>query len=115
LDYTLPVGSGIGVTLEYFRYHAGNEFFINGTTLAMMGSMFTYPLNITDNLSAMLFYNPEQNQLYNYVSWSRMLDSWSFYAIGYWNPVSVQMLNFQTNEPNLFSGKGIQLMVSYNF
>lgn len=115
MDYTLPVGSGVGVTLEYFRYHAGNEFFVNGTALSMLGSMFSYPLSITDNLSAMLFYNPEQNQLYNYVSWSRMLDSWSFYTIGYWNPTSAQMLNFQTNERNLFSGKGIQLMVSYNF
>ncbi len=109
LDYTLPIGSGLGATVEYLRYHAGNEFFRNGNTVSLLGTMLNYPLSITDNVSAMLFYLSAQNQLYNYVSWSKMLDKWSFYAIGFWNPVNAQLLTIQTGSKNLFSGKGCKL------
>jgi hypothetical protein len=115
VDYTFPVGSGLGATVEYLRFHAGNRFFVEGTTLNLLGSMFTYPLSIMDNISLMLFYVPGQNMLFNYASWSRTYDKWSIYAIGFLNPANAQMITFQTNSKNLFSGKGIQLMVSYNF
>ena len=63
----------------------------------------------------MFFYVPAQNMLFNYASWSRTYDRWSIFAIGFWNPANSQLLSFQANSKNLFSGKGIQLMVSYNF
>ena len=115
IDYTLPLGNGLGLTVEYLRYHAGNQFFINGNSLNLIGSMFSYPLSIMDNLSLMLFYVPGQNMLFNYASWSRTYDKWSIYAIGFWNPVNAEMLSFQSNSKNLFSGKGMQVKVSYNF
>ncbi|MBV5343661.1 hypothetical protein JZU68_08695, partial [bacterium] len=108
-------GNGVGVTLEYLRYHAGNEFFVNGNTANLVGAMLSYPLSIMDNLSAMLFYLPEQNALFNYVTWSRNYDKWSIYAIGFWNPTNAQMLTIQSGNSNLFAGKGLQVMVSYNF
>jgi len=115
IDYTLPLGNGLGLTVEYLRYHAGNQFFINGNSLNLVGSMISYPLSIMDNLSLMLFYVPGQNMLFNYASWSRTYDKWSIYTIGFWNPVNAEMLSFQSNSKNLFSGKGMQVMVSYNF
>lgn len=114
-DYTFPIGNGVGVTIEYLRYHAGNEFFVNGTAVDLIGSMLSYPLSIMDNLSAMLFYIPHQNSLFNYVSWGRTYDKWNIYAIAFWNPVNSQMLSIQASNKNLFSGKGVQLMVSFNF
>lgn len=114
-DYTFPVGNGLGITIEYFRYHLGRQFLTGGTALNLIGSMFTYPVSILDNLSAMVFYIPKQNQAYNYLSWSRTYDNWSLYAIGYWNPDNAQMISFQSQSRNLFAGKGIQLMVNYNF
>jgi len=115
IDYTLPVGNGLGVTFEYLRYHAGDNFFTKGNTANLIGSMFSYPVTMMDNLSAMFFYIPNQSALYNYVTWNRNYDKWSIYAIGYWNPVNTQMLLFQTSNTNLFAGKGVQVMVSYNF
>lgn len=114
-DYTLPLGNGLGVTLEYFRYHAGNQFLNSGTSINLIGSMFTYPVSVLDNLSAMVFYLPEQKLWYNYLSWSRLYDNWSLYAIGYWNPTNYQLLSSQSQGRNLFAGKGMQLMVDYNF
>jgi len=114
-DYTLPVANGIGVTLEYFRYHAGQQFLTGGNTMNLIGSIFTYPVSILDNVSAMVFYVSGSDLLYNYISWSRTYDNWSLYAIGFWNPVNNQLLSLSTQGRNLFAGKGIQLMANYNF
>lgn len=114
MDYTLPVGSGLGITVEYLRYHAGNKFFVEGNSVNLIGTMFNYPLSILDNVSAMIFYVPGANLMYNYVSWSRMYDNWSLYAIGFWNPTTPLSIS-PTQGSNLFAGKGVQLMVNYNF
>ncbi|HAH23839.1 MAG TPA: hypothetical protein DCL77_08790 [Prolixibacteraceae bacterium] len=114
-DYTFGIGNGLGVTVEYFRYHAGDQFLLKGTTLNLVGSLFTYPVSILDNLSAMVFYVPGPDLVYNYLSWSRTYDNWSLYAIGYWNPSHFQLITAQSQAKNLFAGRGIKLMVNYNF
>jgi hypothetical protein len=114
-DYTFPIGNGVGATLEYFRYHVGNQILSKGTTLNLIGSIFTYPVSILDNISAMAFFLPVKNLWYNYFSWSRTYDNWSFYAFGYLNPTNYQLLTIQSQSKNLFAGKGVQLMVNYNF
>lgn len=117
MDYTFPVGNGVGMTLEYFRYHIGNEFIKNGLNLNLLGGMFTYPVSILDNLTAMCFYvtNHDMNLWFNYINWARTYDKWSFYLMGYWNPEISLALGGQIGSKNLFMGKGIQLMASYNF
>ncbi len=115
VDYTFPLGNGLGVTLEYLRYHAGDEFVVSGNSMHLVGSMLNYPLSLTDNVSLLFFYVPGQNSLFNYASWTRTYDNWSIYAIGFWNPTNASMLSFQANSKNIFAGKGMQLMLSYNF
>lgn len=115
VDYTFPLGNGLGVTAEYLFFQVGNRFLTDGLKMHLVGTMFTYPTSISDNLAAMLFYLPGKNLLFNYASWSRTYDNWSIYLIGFLNPHDVQMLNFGQNSRNLFAGKGMQAMVSYNF
>ena len=114
-DYTFGVGNGLGATVEYFRYHTGDQFLVKGTTLNLVGTLFTYPVSILDNLSAMVFYLPGRNLVYNYLNWTRTYDNWTFYAIGYWNPVNFQLITSPSQGNNLFAGRGVQLMVNYNF
>jgi len=113
-DYTFGVGSGLGMTLEYFRYHSGDRFLVDGMAVNVIGSMFTYPVSVLDNVSAMVFYIPGNNLVFNYVNWTRTYDNWTLYAIGYWNP-STPLTISQSQGKNLFTGKGLQLMVNYNF
>ena len=113
-DYTFGLGSGLGVTLEYFRYHTGDQFLVKGNSIDVIGSLFTYPVNILDNVSAMVFYIPGNNLVYNYVNWARTYDNWKLYAIGYWNPTTPLSIS-PSQGKNLFTGKGIQIMVNYNF
>lgn len=114
-DYTVPIGSGLGVTLEYFRYHVGTKIWKEGKTANILGTMFTYPLSILDNLSAMIFYVKEADAWFNYVSYKRTYDNWDVYLMGFWNPKINLPLGGNIGGKNLFSGKGLQVMVSYNF
>lgn len=114
-DYTIPLGSGLGVTAEYFRYHAGTKIWKEGTAFNVIGSMFTYPISLIDNVSAMVFYINEAKGWFNYVSYKRTYDNWDIYLIGFFNPDINLPIGGNMGGKNLFSGKGLQLMVSYNF
>ncbi|VBB45738.1 conserved exported hypothetical protein [uncultured Paludibacter sp.] len=114
-DYTIPVGSGLGVTFEYFRYHIGTKIWKEGEAFNLLGSMFTYPVSLIDNASAMFFYVNEAKGWFNYLSYKRTYDNWDIYLIGFWNPEINLPLGGNMSGKNLFSGKGLQLMVNYNF
>ncbi|MDD2284351.1 MAG: hypothetical protein PHQ11_03000 [Paludibacter sp.] len=118
-DYTLPIGNGLGVTLEYFRYHTGNKLFSGGASAQLLGSMLTYPVSLLDNLSGMVFYLPAgdgaDSMWLNYLTWSRSYDNVSLYLMAYWNPVHYNLPVLQTQGRNLFAGKGVQVMVSLYF
>ncbi|MDD3321019.1 MAG: hypothetical protein PHS59_06200 [Paludibacter sp.] len=114
-DYTFGIGNGLGMTVEYFRYHAGDEFLLKGMAVDVLGTMLTYPISLIDNLSGMFFYLPGQTKLMNYLSWSRTYDNFNIYGIAYWNPDNVNLVSAQSQSRNMFAGKGLQLMLSYNF
>lgn len=115
VDYTFQVGNGLGVTAEYLFFQVGNRFLTDGVKMHLTGAMLTYPLSITDNISAILFAVPGEKLFFNYVSWNKTLDNWSFYLMAYINPQVSGFLNLSMSDKNLFAGKGIQLMCSYNF
>lgn len=114
-DYTLSFGNGLGASLEYFRYHTGNKFITEGISVDVLGAMFNYPISLNDQISAMMFVLPENARVFNYISWNRTIENIVLYAIAYWNPEDANLLNFQSNSRNLYSGKGIQCMLSYHF
>jgi hypothetical protein len=117
MDFTINIGNGLGGTLEYFRYHAGDKFLVDGSTAHVLGTMLNYPITLADNISAMIFCIPAKNNTLwlNYLSWSRSYDDWTLYGIAFWNPEVYNLPSLQTASRNLFAGKGLQLMVTYNF
>ena len=114
-DYTFPIKNGLGATVEYFRYHAGNQFLISGNAFNALGAMLTYPISMLDNLSGMVYYLPDQNKWMNYLSWGRTYDNLNIYVIGYWNPDNIQLVSAQSQSRNMFAGKGMQIMLNYSF
>ncbi len=117
MDYTFPLGNGLGFTLEYLYYHSGSKFLLDDIKLHLLGSMLNYAPSILDNLSAMVFYLPAADKLFNYLSWGRVYDNWSFYLIAYLNPTDIQMPGpgSSSESSGLYLGKGLQLMASYYF
>ena len=114
-DYTVAVGNGIGFTAEYFRYHFSDKFLARGKGINLAATLFTYPVSILDNLTAMVFFEASQRLWFNYISWNRTYDKWNLYLIGFWNPVMELPVNTALQGKNLFAGKGFQLMASYDF
>ncbi len=115
-DYTLPIGNGLGASVEYFRMHLGNRFFDGGINASIVGAMFNYPLSILDDISAMFFYVTEHNLWFNYLNYKRTYNNLQIYLIGFWNPeVNLPIGTIQSAQRNLFAGKGVQLMINYNF
>lgn len=117
MDYTFPVGNGLGVTVEYFRYHAGDRFIAGGNKATVLASMLSYPLSLIDNVSMMVFCVPSADRTYwmNYLTWSRTYDKLSLYLIGFVTPSNYSLPVISTGDRKVFAGKGFQLMLSYNF
>ncbi len=117
MDYTFALGNGLGITLEYLYYHGGSRFLFGDTRLHLLGSMWSYAPSILDNLNALVFYLPSNNKFFNYLSWGRVYDDWSFHLIAYLNPAGIQMPGPGQNSESsgLYLGKGLQVMASYYF
>jgi len=61
-----------------------------------------------DNISAIVYYDWTNENLYNFVNWKRQFNKFSFYLMAYWNPKNYQMPQ-QDDTGELFSAKEYKL------
>lgn len=112
-DYTFGLGSGLGITLEHMLYASDENAFQFKNTTNNTGLSVMYPIGMFDNIQAIVYYNWEEQLLYNFINWYRSFDRTTFYVMAYWNPDSEAVPTAGAAE-NLYSGKGIQLMFVFN-
>jgi len=112
-DYTFDLGNGLNISAEYFTFETSSEILGAGESASFSAASINYPFNILDNLTLMFYYDWDNENLYNFFNWQRRYDDWSFYIMGFWNPLQFQLYYNRPGE-NIYSGKGIQLMVVYN-
>jgi hypothetical protein len=112
-DYTFGVGNGLGVMTEVFNYCASDKAFSGGDGVTFQALSVTYPLTIFTSLSGIVFYDWENDDLYNFINCTFTFDKWTFYLMGFWNPDRFQVFP-GSQEVNLFAGKGIQMMAVFN-
>lgn len=113
MDYTFGLGNGLNMMVEGFGYLQGEKPFANDEGLAFGLLSASYPLNIIHNVSAMLFYDFTNKNLYRFINWSVAYDKWSFYLMGFWNPESYSLYNVDPRT-SLYGGWGFQLMAVFN-
>lgn len=114
LDYTFSAGNGINLTTEYFRYSnkqmlTGDHAVVNFSALAL-----NYPFAILNRVTGAAYYNWDQKEFYRFINLERIYDYWSFYLMLFWNPERFYLYGTSDNH-NLLSGKGFQLMAVVNF
>ncbi|RFT15638.1 MAG: hypothetical protein OP8BY_0013 [Candidatus Saccharicenans subterraneus] len=120
LDYTFAAGNGLHLLTEYFESDIATAA-LSGTTYAPFRARFlaasaSYPLTLLDQLSAIVFYDTLNRNLYSFIRWQRTYDRWSFHLMAFWNPAEFRIFASPgTDQPNLFAGKGLQLLLLYNF
>jgi len=114
LDYTFPVGNGLNFTTEYFRYNKTNDFAKKEIRSTFAAVSVSYPFGLLNSITAVVYYNREQDEWSRFISLQRKYDYWSFYAMAFWNPESYLLYSL-SGDRNLFAGKGIQLLAVVNF
>ena len=73
-----------------------------------------YPLATINRIACIVYYDWTDKSWYRFINLQRQSDDWTFYLFLFWNPDKIAIYN-TGNENNTFAGKGIQLMVVYNF
>ena len=110
---TFDLGDGLNVIGEYFTIGTSDDLFDSGEEISFSAVSVNYPLSLLDNITAMVYYNWDNQEWYRFVRWQRQYDNWSIYLMGFWNPEEFQIYQ-NREENNLFSGKGFQLMIVFN-
>lgn len=114
VDYTFGLGNGLTAMMEHFIWGGSHDkIFDSSESFQFTALNMSYPLGIMDNLSTIIYYSWGDQSLYRFVNWSRQYDKVSLYFMAYWNPDKFNIIPNSDNS-NLFSGKGIQIMFTYN-
>ena len=112
-DYTFGIGNGLTAIAEQFYYGQSDKILEKADGLNFSAVSLSYPLTMFHNLSAMVYYDWTNSSWYRFLNLQMVYDKWSFYLMGFRNPDSFQIYQ-NLDEPNIFAGKGIQLMFVYN-
>jgi roadblock/LC7 domain-containing protein len=113
MDYTFGLGNGVHVMTEAFGYLQGEKAFGSEQQIWFGLLSASYPVSLIHNVSAMLFYDFSNNNLYRFINWSIAYDRWSFYIMGFWNPDTYNLYNVDPRT-SLYGGWGFQLMAVFN-
>ena len=73
----------------------------------------SYPLGMFDTVSAIVYYDWDNNKAYNFINWERQFDKFSLFLMGYVNPKEYNIPTQNAGEM-LFAGSGLQVMVVFN-
>jgi hypothetical protein len=113
LDYTFGLGNGLYVIFEQLLVSYDQKAFLfqDPTTFSLMS--LSYPLGLFSNIQGIVYYDWENNNLYNFLNLQRDFRHFSLYLMAYWNPEDYRIPT-QEMEQNLYAGRGIQIMFVLN-
>jgi hypothetical protein len=114
LDYTFGLGNGLYALTESFFYTSSDKAFGPGEGLSFSALSLGYPLGLLDNLSAIVYYDWDNKDIYSFLNWRRTYDRWTINIIGFWNPERFQIYQ-NLPENSLYAGKGFQILVVFNY
>lgn len=114
MDYTFGLGNGVHLMGEMFWLQSSEKAFSAGEGVRMTAVSLNYSLSLLDNLSAIVYYDWDNRELYRFLNWQRSYDRWRFHAIVYWNPDDFRIYRTGSGD-ELFTGAGFQLMAVFNY
>jgi hypothetical protein len=114
LDYTFGWGNGLGIIAEHLVTSYDEKVLGFTNTINMSALSMSYPFGMFDTIDTIVFFSWKDQKWYNFINWSKQYDAIALNMMAYWNPDDYNM-PLQGNAENLFGGKGIQLMLIYNF
>lgn len=114
IDYTFGIGSGLNVVGEHLiaaSYESSPDFSDAQNLSAITAS---YPIGMFDNLSTVIYYDWYNNGLSTFLNYQRDLRLITLYIMVYLNPEDERDIQ-QNDLVNNYNGKGVQVMLVYDF
>ncbi len=112
-DYTFDIGEGLNVMAENMFISSSESLFETDNNVTLTGLSLTLPLSVITRANVIIFYDWKNNGWYNFANLSFTFDKFAVNIIGFSNPRSFAIFNYD-NRGNLFAGYGGQVMVVYN-
>lgn len=114
MDYTFEIGNGLNLLTEYFVLENTNDILKADEGIRFSALSANYPLNLTDKVSGIVYYDWENHDSYSVLNIQRNYDNWSYHLFAFWNP-DENKLNLSSRDSSEFAGKGMQFMVVFNY
>lgn len=112
-DYTFGLGNGLMLRAEQLFASTGHRAFNFDATTTFTLLQASYPIGIFDNLSAIVYYDWTNRNIYNFLNWQRQFNRFTLYIMAYANPKDYRVPTQDAGEV-LYAGYGIQLMAVLN-
>lgn len=113
LDYTFGIGSGLYAIYEQLVFSYDETPFAMSQTATFSLLSLSYPIGIFDQVSAIIYYDWNNANAYNFVNYQKQFSKLTLYVMAYWNPENFNV-PLQGGSTTVFGGKGIQLMLVFN-
>lgn len=119
-DYTLPISNGVQVIGEHMWISYGMKFFEHDETIPLSAMLANYSYGLFDQFSLILTQEWDSNTTSRFLRWGRTYDRWQFFLNAFWNDDPNQqgvniLLGGGINAINSLSGRGAQLLVTFNY
>lgn len=113
IDYTFGIGNGLNAVLEHLIFSYDDKPFAFEHSNNFSALSLSYPFGLFDNVSAILYYDWDSKNIYNFLNWQRTFDRTSLNIMFYWNP---ENYNFPVanNSTEIYGGKGIIVLYTFN-
>jgi hypothetical protein len=112
-DYTFGIGNGLYIIAEQLLVSNDEEPFTFQNTNSFSLLSLSYPVGMFDNISAILYYDWGNNNIYTFLNWQKQFKILTLYVMGFVSPEEYRIPT-QGYDQNLFAGKGIQIMLVLN-
>jgi hypothetical protein len=112
-ENTFGLGGGLTVLAEHLFIQSSLGFWEAGTNRSLSALSLDLPLGLLDRVRATIFRDWTGGDWYRLLTWQRTTDRWSFTVIAFWNPETYGLYGGSSGS-NLFGGRGLYLMVTWN-
>jgi hypothetical protein len=114
IDYTFKIGQGLNIMAENMFINTSETLFSTDNNLSLSGLSISLPLSVITRASAIIFYDWKNKGWYNFANISFTFDKIAINLIGFSNPRSFAIFNYD-GRANMFAGYGGQIMIVYNY
>lgn len=116
IDYTFSIGNDIHFLTEYFMADLSKKVFSKERSpylSELIALSLSYSTSLVDTLSAIIYYDLKKRDFYSFIRWQRNYDQWSINLMAFSNPEEFKI--YRIPEDNYFAGRGLLLMIIYNY